>query len=144
MKKLKLILPLLLGGSILLAACSQELNNSKVPTAVKTSFAKDFPGNTPKWDKENSSYEANFKVNSKTMSVLYDANGIRQETETEINITELPSGVTDYITQNYKGKKIKEAAKITKADGEIDYEAEVNGKDLLFTKDGQFIKIATD
>ena len=79
MKKPKFIMPLLIGGSILFGACSQGLNDSKVPTAVKTSFAKDFPGNSPKWDKENSNYEANFKTDGKTMSALYDENGNRQE-----------------------------------------------------------------
>ncbi len=144
MKKIKLIMSLLIGGSILLAACSQGLNDSKVPTAVKTSFATDFPGNSPKWDKENSNYEASFKSDGKTMSVLYDEKGNRQETETDINVSNLPSTVTDYILQNYKGQKIKEAAIITKANGEVNYEAEVNGMDLLFTKDGKFIKTAKD
>ena len=83
-------------------------------------------------------------MNGKTMSALYDDNGNRQETETDINITDLPAAVTDYVSQNYKGEKIKETAIITKADGEINYEAEVNGMDLLFTKDGKFIKTAKD
>ena len=144
MKKLKFIIPLLIGGSIFLAACSQGLDNSKVPTAVRDSFAKDFSGNSPKWDKENSNYEANFKTDGKTMSALYDENGNKQETETDINISNLPAAVTDYVSQNYKGEKIKEAAIITKANGEVKYEAEVNGKDLLFRKDGKFIKEAKD
>jgi len=137
-------MPLLIGGSILLAACSQRLSDLKVPTAVKYSFAKDFPGNTPKWDKEDSNYEATFKMDGKTMSALYNENGNGQETETDIDITKLPAIVTDYISQNYKGEKIKEAALITKASGEVNYEAEVNGMDLLFTKDGKFIKEAKD
>jgi len=144
MKNMKEIMAILFVGSIILAACSQSLDDSKVPSAVTTSFAKNFPGISPKWDKENSNYEANFKMDGKTMSVLYDDNGNRQETETDINITDLPAAVTDYVSQNYKGEKIKEAAIITKAHGEINYEAEVNGMDLLFTKDGKFIKTAKD
>ncbi|HET7115207.1 MAG TPA: PepSY-like domain-containing protein, partial [Hanamia sp.] len=89
-------------------------------------------------------YEANFKTDGKTMSALYDENGNRQETETDITISNLPAAVTDYISQKYKGEKIKEAAIITKANGEVNYEAEVNGMDLLFTKDGKFIKEAKD
>jgi hypothetical protein len=144
MKKIKLITSLLIGGSILLAACSQGLNDSKVPTAVKTSFATDFPGNSPQWDKENSNYEANFKQDGKTMSALYDENGNMQETETDINVSDLPKPVQDYITNNYPGEKIKEAAVITKAHGEINYEAEVNDMDVLFAQDGKFIKTAKD
>jgi hypothetical protein len=35
---------------------------------------------------------------------------------------------------------VKEAAKITQADGAIMYEAEVNGKDLIFDASGKFVK----
>lgn len=35
--------------------------------------------------------------------------------------------------------KIKEAAKITKSNGEVQYEAEVNGKDILFTPEGKIV-----
>jgi hypothetical protein len=144
MKKIKLIMSLFIGGSILLAACSQGLNDSKVPTAVKTSFATDFPGNSPKWDKENSNYEANFKTDGKTMSALYNENGNLRETETDINVSNLPTPVQDYIANNYPGEKIKEAAVISKANGEVNYEAEVNDMDVIFAQDGKFIKTAKD
>ena len=78
------------------------------------------------------------------MSALYDASGNKTETEMDIKISGLPVAVTDYITQNYKGEKIKEAAIITKANGEVNYEAEVKGMDLLFTKQGKFITTAKD
>ena len=35
--------------------------------------------------------------------------------------------------------KIKEMAHILKPNGEIEYEAEVKGKDVLFDKDGKFL-----
>ena len=135
---------LLIAGGIILAACAQKLDASKVPSAVKTSFAKDFPGATTKWEKENANYEANFKKDGKTMSALYDANGNRQETEVDIKISDLPQSVKNYIAQNYKGEKIKEAAIITRTNGEVNYEAEVKGMNVLFTKDGKFIKTAKD
>ena len=78
------------------------------------------------------------------MSALHDASGNKTETEMDIKISELPVGGTDYITKNYKGEKIKEAAIITKANGEVNYDIEVKGMDLLFTKEGKFITIAKD
>ena len=141
---MKKIMSLLIAGGIILAACAQKLDASKVPSAVKTSFAKDFPGATTKWEKENANYEANFKKDGKTMSALYDANGNRQETEVDIKISDLPQSVKNYIAQNYKGEKIKEAAIITRTNGEVNYEAEVKGMNVLFTKDGKFIKTAKD
>lgn len=114
------------------------------PAAVKTSFEKDFPGVTAKWEKEGANYEANFKQNGKTLSALYDSKGTKQETEEDIKVSELPQSVKDYIAKNYKGEKIKEAAIITKASGEVNYEAEVKGMDILFSKDGKFVKTAKD
>ncbi len=124
------------------AAYSQK--KVETPSMVQSSFAKDFPGATAKWEKEGVNYEANFKQNGKTMSALYDSKGNKQETEEAIKVSELPQAVKDYIAKNYKGENIKEAAIITKANGEINYEAEVKGMDILFTKDGKFIKTTKD
>ena len=141
----KLILVTLVSGSLFnFTACAQKLSADKVPATVKISFAKDFPGIITKWEKEKANYEANFKQNGKTMSALYDASGNKTETEMDIKISELPVTVTGYITKNYKGEKIKEAAIITKANGQINYEAEVKGIDLLFSKEGKFIKTVKD
>ncbi len=144
MKNMKTLMMLLIAGSVTFTACAQKMDASKVPSAVKTSFAKDFPGATTKWEKESPNYEANFKMNGKTMSALYDGSGNRQETETDIAVSDLPASVKNYIALNYKGEKIKEAAMITKPNGEVNYEAEVKGMDVLFTKEGKFIKTAKD
>lgn len=141
----KLILTSLVAASLFtFSASAQKLNAGKVPAAVKASFKKDFPGISTNWEKEKANYEANFKQNGNTMSALYDANGNKTETEMDIKVAALPVAVTAYIAQNYKGEKIKEAAIITKANGEVNYEAEVKGMDLIFTKEGKFIKAAKD
>ena len=126
------------------AACAQRLDASKVPAAVKSSFAKQYPGVTAKWEKEAGNYEVNFKQNGTTMSALYDANGNPQETEMDIKVTELPATVQAYVKEHYKGKTVKEAAKITKADGTVNYEAEVGGVDVIFDVSGKFLNEAKD
>ena len=136
-----------LGFAVVIVAFSTGCfaqKNVHAPAPVNTSFAKDFPGSTTKWEKEGANYEANFTLNGKSMSALYDARGNRQETEQSIKVTELPHSVKEYIAKNYKGEKIKEAAIITKANGEVNYEAEIKGMDLLFSKEGKFIKTAKD
>lgn len=125
--------------AILSAKC-QKVNASKVPNAVKISFAKAFAGTTAKWEKENGQYEAGFTKEGKEMSALFNADGTMTESEVSINQSELPANVLAYVKANYKGKTIKESAKITKADGSIVYEAEVNGKDVIFDEKGKFIK----
>ncbi len=123
-----------------LSACGQHLDAAKVPDTVKKSFAKQFPGATTKWEKEGNSYEATFKNKGNKMSASFNANGTMIESELEINIAELPASIKDYIKSNYSGAKIKEAAIITLATGESQYEAEIKGKDLIFDISGKFIK----
>ncbi len=140
----KLLMMMFIGVSVAFVACGQKIDASKVPAAVKASFAKEYPGITPKWEKENGNYEVNFKQNGNTMSLLIMPNGSIVETETDIRVDELPATVLAYVKEHYPGKNIKEAAKITRADRSMNYEAEVNHKDLIFDVNGKFIKEAKD
>ena len=119
---------------------AQKIDASKVPSGVKNNFKKQFPHSIAKWEKENGGYEANFKQNGNSMSAMFDAGGVFTESEMGIKITALPTNVLAYLKEHYKGKAIKEGAKITKADGTINYEANVNGKDVIFDANGNFIK----
>ena len=62
------------------------------------------------------------------------------ETEVEIELSQLPTGILDYVKNNYTGRKVKEAAKITDAKGTVTYEVEIKGMDLIFDNNGKFIK----
>ena len=120
---------------------AQKLQEKDVPTPVKTAFQKNFPhAKVEKWEKEGVNFEAEFELNKTEQSVLFDANGNLLETEVEIKLTQLPKGVLEYVKANYKGQKVKEAAKITDAKGTVTYEAEIKGMDLLFDSNGKFIK----
>ena len=130
--------------SIAFSACAQKLDAAKVPAAVKTSFAKQYPGAAAKWEKEDGKYEAGFKMDGSSMSALFEANGTMTESEMDIKIADLPANVLAYVKDHYKGKSIKEGAKITKADGTINYEAEVDGKDVIFDAAGKFLKEIKD
>ena len=140
----KLFIMTTMAASLVFAACGQKLDASKVPAPVKASFAKEYPGTTAKWEKEKGNYEVNFKKDGSDMSLLIQPNGSIVETETDIKITDLPATVLVYVKEHYPGKNIKEAAKITKADRSVNYEAEINGKDVIFDANGKFIKEAKD
>jgi hypothetical protein len=58
-------------------------------------------------------------------------------------VSALPAGVDIYVKRQYKSS-INEASKKTKANGEINYEAEVNKQALVFDKEGKFIKVEKD
>lgn len=136
----KIIMIAALAISTGLTAGAQKLDASKVPAAVKTSFAKNYPGTIARWEKEDGKYEANFKQGGNKMSALFENDGTVAETEMDIKVEELPAPVLSYVKEHYKGKAVSEAAKITKAGGTITYEAEVDGKDVIFDKDGNFMK----
>jgi Skp family chaperone for outer membrane proteins len=138
---MKKIIILLAVFAIAFQAKAQKLDASKVPATVKAAFAKQYPKITSvKWEMEDGKYEASFKQDGKSMSTLQDSNGNITETEVDIKVADLPASVTSYVKQHYKGKAIKEGARITKANGEINYEAEVGGTDVIFDANGKFIK----
>jgi len=142
MKKLALMMVAAMITSLTFA---QKVSDKDVPTVVKSSFQKQYPhAKEIKWEKENGNYEAEFEIKETDYSVLMNSLGNILETEIEISIDALPANVKEYISKNYAGQKIKEAAKITDAKDEITYEAEIKGMDLLFDSSGKFIKEMKD
>lgn len=126
----------LLAARIAFTASAQKVAVSKVPALVKATFTKNHPGIKAEWEMEKQNFEAGFTLNGKETSEVYAPAGTLLETEVSIKSTELPAAVLAKL----KGMKIAEAAKITKADGKIIYEAEVKGKDLLFDANGIAVK----
>lgn len=117
-------------------AFAQKLSTSRVPANVRESFKKAHPSATASWEREDAAYEANFEEEGKIMSCVIDKQGTILETESSITFNELPADAKSYVTQHYKGKKIKEVAKIDKAGGGVAYEVNVQGKDILFDSNG--------
>jgi len=136
----KLFILAIATGTVALSACGQKLKESQVPAAVRVAFQKQYPNTKASWDKEDANYEVNFKKNGKEMSAIIEESGTIVETETMISVSELPLSISDYMTKHYKGVKVKEAAKIVKANGEVNYEAEIAHKDIVFDGNGKFIK----
>lgn len=120
---------------------AQTVKEAAVPAAVKDALKKAYPtAKVEKWQKEDANYEAEIEVGKVESSLLYDASGNLLETEVEIKVSELPKAVTDYINTNLKGKKTKEASKITDSNGKVSYEAEVDEADYMFDETGNFLK----
>lgn len=126
----------LLASIMAFTATAQKVAISKVPVPVKATFLKNHPDIKVEWELEKQNFEAGFILNGKEISEVYAPAGILIETEVSIKSTELPAAVLAKL----KGMKIAEAAKITKADGTVIYEAEVKGKDLLFDANGKLVK----
>jgi len=139
MKKIFLGLALVLTITLI----AQKMGST--PDAVKTAFTKAYPGATKvKYEKEDGNYEVSFVMKGNEGSVIYNAKGVMQESEQEMKVTELPAIIATYMKEHYKGVTVKGAAKITKADGSVNYEAAVKGKDLIFDANGKFLKEAKE
>jgi hypothetical protein len=122
------------------AGFAQEARQTTPPASVISAFLKKFPGSSnTKWEKEGADYEANFSLDNKKMSAVFTGAGALKETESAINMSELPDLVGKYIKEHYQFAKIKETVKITKANGTINYEVEIDKKDLVFDEAGKFI-----
>ena len=141
-KKGKSVILVIAGFVLALTVFAQTVKETAVPAAVKSAFAKKYPGiNKVKWEKEKGNYEANFEQQGKEASAVFSATGNFEESEIGISATELPAAVREYVNTHYKGATIKEAAKITKANGEVLYEANVKNKELIFDAQGGFVKV---
>lgn len=121
-----------------IGAFAQTKGEKGTPTVVKEAFAKLFPGAKAKWEIEDKHYEAEFTKNKKEHSAVFDATGNLLETEVEVSANEVPKAALAYAKSHHSGEKIKEMAQITNDKGLIYYELEIEGKDLMFDKDGNF------
>ncbi|MDA3614561.1 PepSY-like domain-containing protein [Polluticaenibacter yanchengensis] len=140
----KLVFMLVTVPAILFVS-AKKISEKEVPVVVTSALKKHYPdAKELKWEKENSNYEAAFKMAKTAYSLLIDTAGHILETEVEISIKEVPADVNTYLLKHYKEQKIKEVAKITDNKGIVTYEIEVKGKDLIFDNSGKFLKEEKD
>lgn len=109
------------------------------PEAVLAAFTQKFPNaQDVDWSKEkNGEWEAEFELpgSNDEISAVFSSDGRWLETETEIAFSALPAPIQAAL----QGKKVKEAARIEKADGSTVYEAEVRRKELIFDASGKML-----
>lgn len=116
------------------------------PAAVQKAFEQKFPKATDiKWGKENAiEYEAEFVLGGKKMSANFSEDGTWKETETEIEVSNLPANVSSSIKKQYPGWEIIGASRIDKPDNRIFFEADIKSgakrKEVVLKKDGSFAK----
>ena len=72
--------------------------------------------------------------------IVYDASGNLVKTKMQIETSQLPSKVTEYVSANYNKESAKEAYRVTDASGITTYKAEVRGMYLIFDNNGSFLR----
>ncbi len=126
---------------------AQELKASSIPKEVKSAFSAKYPESSKfkvGWEKEKANYEANWGGKSgEDNTALFTPTGTFIELVKAIPINQLPAKALAYIKKNRVHVKITEAGLVTDASGTVTYEAEMKGgKELVFDKEGNFIKEA--
>lgn len=114
-----------------MASCSKEdaLNpttqSQEIPTAVVQSVTSAFPSAQVSYTviKSNSLYGADVQTTSSDKQLILDGSGKIKESATQINQTDLPKTVADYLEANFKGFTFERAFK--KTAGALGYRVDI-------------------
>lgn len=140
MKKIFFVIPsfILFLSAQLFAQNSKEI---KVPEAVRSACKSKYPdAKQVTWEKEKGNYEANWGGKSgEENSVQFTPEGQFIEIVRAQSVSSLPKVILNYVHQHYKKEKIKEAGKVTDAQGNVSYEVEINKKDIRFDENGHLL-----
>ena len=124
-----------------LSTQAQKLAISDIPGTVKDAFKSDYPSvEDEAWTKVGNNFNAGFEENDLGKSVTYAATGTLVRTDEEIVVSDFPYSATAYMDKNHPGSEINSAYKVTLADGTVTYRAEIDGTELFFNSDGNFLK----
>ena len=122
-------------------AFAQRHTYSKAPDAVRIAFSRQFPGiDDPRWEIEGDKYEAHFRHDGQVVSALYEKDGTWKETERKISVKSLPPDAKLYIEKNYSGRNARTASVIKLPSDETNYVAHINYADVIFDKNGKYLK----
>lgn len=116
-----------------------------VPASAITALKQKFPeAKKGKWEKEkNGDFEANFKVNGKSMSATFSPTGEWLETESTIPVSALPALVVAAFKKEHGTATIKAADKIESANAisyEIEYKDGLKTKEIVYDAQGVVVK----
>jgi hypothetical protein len=116
-----------------------------VPANAIATLKQKFPeAQKSKWGKEkDGGFEANFKVNGKSLSMTFSPTGEWLETESGIAVSALPAPVLAAFKKSHGTATIKAAEKIEKADAvsyEIEYKDGLKTKEIVYDAQGVALK----
>ncbi len=90
---------------------------------------------------ENGNYEANCGgKDGEANSVTYMPSDTFVEIVKAIPVGQLPQPTNDYIKQHYEAAKFGDVGRVLDAHRKTSYEVAINGKDVIFGANGNFVK----
>ncbi|MBE9492388.1 MAG: PepSY-like domain-containing protein [Bacteroidetes bacterium] len=122
--------------------CITACGQISAPSAVQKAFDTKYPkAENIKWEQEEANdWEAEFKLDGKEMSAIFDNSGKWLETETEVKKKDLPAEVFKSLSIEFDGFEIDEVEFVEKPDFkgyEIALEKEETEVEVLVTKTGE-------
>ncbi len=139
MKKIILVLLICLISS--LAFTQKMQSTAQVPSKIESAFKKMYPkAIIQKWNDESPIWEVKYVNGAEKGAVSFNADAKVVEMELVIQEGQLPANrsIQKYITRFYPKEQIKGFEKITKANGTVTYEIQIEGKELVFDAKGNF------
>ena len=133
---------------VLLTSCNKTKTADDSKQVPQKTMEENFKTSNPdakdvSWETEGEFKEVEYTQNGVTKSIVYDAEGKVIETETEINVDQLPATILAYINDNYPDTEIEEAEKLENSEGNF-FEVEIETTndeeiELMFSSEGSFI-----
>jgi hypothetical protein len=143
----KILLATLLTTGLVMGAFAQELKESDVPAAVKTSFKTAFPNaKDVDWKMKEGKYKVDFDIDGTDHIAAFGADGKIISKGMKIRVSELPSAVTSAVKSSYAGKDIENVYRVDK-NGTVCYLVKLEGNPdtkVLYSADGQVVKEKKD
>jgi hypothetical protein len=126
-----------------LTTLAQPLASADVPLAVHSAFKKANPaGQNAVWNRDKTHYQVKYIADKKPRTQTYTKSGTLVVHDAKVALTLLPPAVKTYIDKNYAGQSIDKVLKMTKPDGSVNYNLEINGTDLFFDAKGNYLRSA--
>ena len=122
---------IIFAAQFIFIACDNDtdLVPNEVPESVMKAFNSMFTVSQVQWEKEGNQYKAEFWQNGKEVEAWFQKDGTWSRTEHDMNPTELPEPVSNYVSSNYPDYVIDDADYVeTPASTYYELELEKNGK----------------
>lgn len=135
---------LLIGLLFMMSSAALFAQIRKIPAEVTDAFAKRYPhAEKVEWRDKLSYFQADFELNSVSMSAHFSSKGEWQSTEMVMDYDDLPEDVIDgFAKSKYEDWEIKETVKVERFSKPLQYrllvkKSGVQKKYLFFNTDGK-------
>ena len=133
--------------SLALGASAQDMKESDVPTAVKTSFKTTFPNaKDVDWKMKEGKYKVAFEISGLDHMASFGADGKMIARGMKIRRSELPSAVSSAVKSAYANREIDDVYRVDK-NGSAYYLVKLDGEPetkIMYSTDGQVVKEKMD